>query len=195
MKKIIFILFGIVVVVALVVIVKKARTEEQISIYTPQTVETASTTTTDKNELFTVTMPGVFVKQETSFPAMGRDQLPATPKAHATYAVDSTQPENSMINLFLFDDEGLKLPEWEAKYLTFDQYGMIGTFMTAIWIGDEVKFQQGLAEGLSGKVFIAARDGMIVYLQIVSNKENRDETDFAYQTVLSTLQFFSESTS
>lgn len=195
MKKIIFILFGIVVVVALVVIVKKARTEEQIPIYVPQEIYTTSTTTTDENELFTVTMPVAFVKQETPFPAIGRDQLPSTPKAHATYAVDSAQPENGMINLFLFDDEGLKLPEWEAKYLTFDQYGMIGTFMTSGWFGDEVKFQQGLAEGFSGKVFMAARDGMVVYLQMVSNKENRDETDFAYQTVLSTLQFFSESTS
>lgn len=195
MKKIIFILFGIVVVVALVVIVRQARTEEQIPIYIPQTAETASTTTTDKNELFTVTIPALFVKSETAIPAVGRDKLPDTPKAHVTYTADSVQPENGMINLFLFEDEGLQLPEWEAKYLTFDQYGMIGTFMTSGWFGDEVKFQQGLAEGLSGKVFMAARDGVIVYLQMVSSKENRDETDFAYQMVLSTLQLSTEKTS
>lgn len=198
-KKICLAGVGIATVIALVFIIKAGRTpnDPQFNITDPDTFVSLDTTTYT-GDLFAVSTPVAFFETQTPVPQVGTDPLPkfvegddplpTKPLAHVTYTLNLENPQSAMVNFFIFEDEGLQLQMWEAKYIDFTQYSMPGVFMTAQWVGDEMKFQKGLDEGSFGKIFIAARSGQIIYLQMVTAKEYRDATEFAYQTFLGTLR-------
>lgn len=186
MKKICIGIVGIVVVVALVWIVKAGRSQTT----TDTTPQQNTTTTAQSGDGFTANVPVAFMKIQEPAVQVGTDKLP-TALSHSTFTLDPENPESGMLNIYLFGDEGLKLPQWEATYLDFTQYDMIATFMTDGWVGDEVKFLKGLPEDSFGKVFMADRDGTVVYLQMVTTKDYRDATEYAYQVFLGSLKLSS----
>lgn len=204
MKKKILIcgLFTLICVVAIVAIIYAGRTGTNNTVLEQiQQTVAPKTLKTYTGQDFTVGMPVTFEKLSEPVAKVGTDPLPewkdgddplpTVPLDHITFALDPENPQAGMINFFLFSDDGLKLYDWEAQHIDFTQYREIATFMTNAWVGDEVKFHKGLPEGSIGKNFIAARDGQIVYVQMIATKENRDVVDYGYQTFLGTLKLSS----